>query len=183
MRKTDTKKITSTAIFLSLAIMLSIVENALPPLVPFLPQAKIGIANIVILTSMLLLGNKQAYVIVIMRALINSIYQGNPVAFIYSFIAGTVSFIVMVLLIRSKVFSLIAVSAISAMTHNLMQVCVAAVMLSGTAVFAYLPYLIVVGGLAGGLTGLISYFVILKYPLNTLSSFYDENNDKESNES
>ena len=170
MRKIDTKKVTSTAIFLSLALMLSIVENLLPPLVPILPQAKIGIANIVILTSILLLGKWQALVIVIMRAFINAIFSGNPVAFLYSCSAGLVSYAVMVLLIKTRVLSLIAISSISAMVHNLIQVSVAALMTGSTAVFVYLPYLATIGGIAGAFIGLVSHYIVVKYPLSTLTS-------------
>ena len=171
----DTKKVTSTAIFLSLALMLSIIENLLPPLVPFLPQAKVGIANIVILTSILLLGRGQAFAIVVLRALINAIFSGNPVAFIYSFTAGVLSYGLMVLLVRSRVFSLVAISTVSAMFHNLIQVCVAAAMTESGIVFVYLPYLATVGGICGAVIGLICYFIIKKYPLNTLSDSMNGN--------
>ena len=173
MKRLDTKKMTSTAIFLSLALMLSIIENALPPLVPFLPQAKIGIANIVILTSILLLGKWQGLVIVMLRALVNAIFSGNPVGFLYSFTAGVVSYGVMVLLVRTRVLSLMAISCVSAMVHNLIQVCVASAMTGSTAVFVYLPYLAVIGGIVGALIGLVCHYIVKKYPLNTLTTEYD----------
>ena len=185
MKKLDTRKLTSTAIFLSLALMLSIIENMLPPIVPFLPQAKIGIANIVILTSILLLGKWQALVIVIMRALINAIFSGNPVAFIYSFTAGVISYGVMVGLVRTRVLSLVAISCLSAMVHNFVQVCVAAVMTETSAVFVYLPYLAVIGGTAGAFIGLACHYIIKKYPLNTLSDSFkggDVNNAERADE-
>lgn len=182
--KRRTLRLTTTAIFLALAILLSIVENSLPPLIPFMPYAKVGIANIVILTSILLLGKGEAYIIVVMRCAINAIYQGNIMAFAFSFSAGTVSYFVMVALISLKVFSLVGVSSISAITHNFIQVVVASFVTGSTAVFAYLPYLVIIGGIVGAFIGLISYYIVKKYPIETLVKTDDkkmnEKNDGES---
>ena len=145
--KNNSVKLTTTAIFLALAILLSIVENSLPPLIPFMPYAKVGIANIVILTSILLLGKGEAYLIVVMRCVINAIYQGNISAFAFSFTAGTVSYIVSVALLSLKAFSLVGISSISAITHNFVQVAV----------------------------GAISLYIIKMYPIETLNGSADAN--------
>ncbi len=171
--KNNSVKLTTTAIFLALAILLSIVENSLPPLIPFMPYAKVGIANIVILTSILLLGKGEAYLIVVMRCVINAIYQGNISAFAFSFTAGTVSYIVSVALLSLKAFSLVGISSISGITHNFVQVAVASLFTGSAAVFAYLPYLTLIGGAVGAFIGAISHYIIKKYPIETLNGSAD----------
>lgn len=132
-------------------------------------------------TAIFLLGKGEAYIMVIMRCAINAIYQGNIMAFAFSFSAGTVSYLVMVALISLKVFSLVGVSSVSAITHNFIQVVVASFITGSTAVFAYLPYLIVIGGIVGAFIGLISYYIVKKYPVGTLIGQDNGETDKITN--
>ena len=52
------KQITTMACLLGLALILFTVEAQIPPLVP-LPGVKLGLANIVVLVTMVLLGKKK----------------------------------------------------------------------------------------------------------------------------
>lgn len=45
------------------------------------------------------------------------------------------------------------------MAHNLVQICVASLIV-GKSVFVYLPYMMLAGAIAGIVTGLLCYFIV-----------------------
>lgn len=68
---------------------------------------------------------------------------------------------------KTRLFSTCGLSIAGGMTHNLMQICVASVVVS-SGVFVYLPYMMLAGALAGLVTGILCYFIVgaLKGRLN-----------------
>ena len=53
------------------------------------------------------------------------------------------------------------------------QVAVASLFTGSAAVFAYLPYLTLIGGAVGAFIGAISHYIIKKYPIETLNGSAD----------
>jgi heptaprenyl diphosphate synthase len=70
----NTKRLVTLSIFLSISIVLSIVESFLP-VIPIV-GAKLGLANIMTLVILSLYGEKDAFVVVILRVLLVSILRG-----------------------------------------------------------------------------------------------------------
>jgi len=164
----STRKIALTAIFSALALILSLFESLLPPIIPVLPFARVGISHIVIIASILLIGTPEAFLVLLIRTFFVALFQGNPSALLYSLPAGIISLFIMYLLLRTRLFGAPAISALSGALHNLSQIIVAALVTGSLAVFIYLPYLILFGALAGLITGLISAILIKKLPENFL---------------
>ena len=52
----STKRVALCGLFLALALIVSLIESFIPPIIPALPYAKIGLGNVVLLACFLLLG-------------------------------------------------------------------------------------------------------------------------------
>lgn len=159
MRKIDTRKIARCALMLAASLIISLIENMLPPLVPVLPYAKLGLSNVVLLACFLTVGFKEGFLVLILRCLLNAVFSGNYSALLWSVPSSLASYILMAFMIRLKIFSVAATSATGGMTHNLTQILVAAAII-GDSVFLYLPYMLVLGGLAGLFTGVCCHFCL-----------------------
>lgn len=151
-------------IFLSLltgvAMILSIIESMIP--LPFIaPGAKLGLANIVALTAIVLFGFKDAMLVVIMRCILFVFVAGNPISFIYSITSSVASVIVMYLSLKylNKYFSLIGISVLGAITHNASQITVAAVMFENFSMYTYLPIMSLASIFTGCFVGYTSIYI------------------------
>ena len=153
------KRIALSGIFLALALIVGVLENLLPPIVPALPYAKLGLGNVVLLACFLLVGVWQGYVVLILRCFLTAVFSGNFSAMLWSVPAALVAYTAMVLLSRSEFFSTTGVSVAGAMLHNAMQILVATIIV-GQSVVVYLPYMLVAGFIAGFVTGIVCHFVV-----------------------
>lgn len=160
----NVRKIAFIAIFSATALIISLFENLLPPILPILPFAKVGISHIIILAAIIMLGKGEAMIVFAVRTVFVAIFSGNPTMLLYSLPAGLVSLLIMILLLKSGKFGLPAISAASGSMHNLVQICIAALITRSAAVFAYLPYLMTFGAIAGIVTGIVCCALIKKLP-------------------
>jgi len=151
-------------IFLSLltagAMILSIIEGMIP--LPFIaPGAKLGLANIVTLTVIVIFGFKDAILVVILRCILMMFVAGNPISFIYSISSGISSIIVMYISFKfmNKYFSLIGISVLGAMTHNASQITVAAIMFENLSMYNYLPIMSLISIFTGCFVGYTSIYI------------------------
>lgn len=167
MRKTDlksnakftAKRVAVDATFLALALIVSLIESMIPPIVPALPYAKIGIGNVVLLACFLLVGTFDGYVVLVLRCLLNAVFSANMASLAWSLPSALAAYFVMTLLYKTKLFSVCGVSVVGGIVHNLMQICVASLIV-GKSVFVYLPYMMLAGSIAGIVTGLVCYFIV-----------------------
>ena len=60
----------------------------------------------------------------------------------------------------SKIFSLIGVSIIGAVSHNFAQVSVASFVMNNFRIFSYLPFLMLIGLFTGYFVGLASIYIV-----------------------
>lgn len=151
-------------IFLSLltagAMILSIIEGMIP--LPFIaPGAKLGLANIVTLTVIVIFGFKDAILVVILRCILMMFVAGNPISFIYSISSGITSVIVMYISFKfmKNYFSLIGTSVLGAMTHNASQITVAAIMFENLSMYTYLPIMSLISIFTGCFVGYTSIYI------------------------
>ncbi|MEC9487903.1 MAG: Gx transporter family protein [Halanaerobium sp.] len=152
-----TKKITTIAILVTLALVLHIVELFLP--IPFIvPGFKLGLANIVTVTALCLFGFGETLLIVLLRTFLAAFLTGAISSFFYSVAGGILSLLVMFLVYRylDKYVSLTGVSVLGAVAHNVGQLLVASIILDTFAVFSYLPILLLSGIATGYFVGLVS---------------------------
>ena len=139
------------ATFLALALIVSLIESMIPPIVPALPYAKIGIGNVVLLACFLLVGTLDGYVVLVLRCLLNAVFSANMASLAWSLPSALAAYLVMTLLYKTKLFSVCGVSVVGGIVHNLMQICVASLIV-GKSVFVYLPYMMLAGAIAGIVT-------------------------------
>lgn len=159
----NAKRITEIALFTAAALILSVVESLLPPLMPFAPGAKMGLGNLVTLLAVIILGYSDAYLILALRCLLGSIFGGNVAALMYSVPAGIISLSIEILIYHFlyRWVSIMGISFVGALTHNFVQVAVASLMV-GTSLAPILPLMLFASIIAGLGIGMVT-FVTVKY--------------------
>lgn len=158
------KKVATLSVFTALSLIMFIIENQFPPM--FIPGARMGLANIFSFAALIIYSPLEAFVIVAVRTALGAIFAGNVSALLYSFTGGVVSMAVSSLLMYTAYpkISVMAVSIVAAVSHNVTQNLVF-VIISGTALtFGYMPYLILLGILSGGIVGAIIMLIFKKVP-------------------
>lgn len=156
--KFSAKRVATAGIFLALALIVSLIENMLPPIIPALPYAKIGLGNVVLLACFLTLGVWEGYIVLALRCLLNAVFAGNIASMAWSLPSAIVAYTLMVLLFKTRFFSVCGVSVVGGIAHNLVQILVS-MALAGKSVVVYLPYMALAGALAGLVTGIVCYFI------------------------
>ena len=153
------KKVAKLGIFVALAMLFSYIEV----LIPFpigIPGVKLGIANIVVVTALYLMTPGEAFMISMVRIFLMGILFGNGVSLLYSFAGGILSFLVMYLFRKRNWFSVIGVSALGGVFHNLGQLLSAALVIRSEKILYYFPVLLVAGVITGVLIGLLSEKIV-----------------------
>ncbi|SHJ58810.1 heptaprenyl diphosphate synthase [Dethiosulfatibacter aminovorans DSM 17477] len=152
-------------IFLALlttgALVLSILEGMIP--LPFIaPGARLGLANMVILSVIVVFGFKKGLTVAILKSILVLLAVGNPIGFLYSISGAILSVVVMHLAYRylSGCLSLIGVSVLGALAHNTAQVFVAAAVLENMKILTYLPVMYIVSLFTGCFVGYASIFIV-----------------------
>ena len=155
--KLTTKQLTLCALLTAMALELSYLENLIPlSLANPVPGVKLGLANIVTVFALWALGPGQTLLILLARCFLGSLFAGNLNALIFSLLGGLCALGTMVFLSRRRGLSLYGVSVGGAAAHNCGQIAAAVLTLGSAAPLYYLPVLLAVSLLTGGLTGLVS---------------------------
>ncbi len=155
----STKKLTTLAMFTTLALIIFTIEAAIPPLVP-IPGIKLGLANIITLVLLHKYSARDAFYVLVMRILLSSFFFGQAISLLYSIVGGLVCFLAMLIIHRLlQGHFLYLVSIIGAIFHNLGQLTVAYLLTEVPGVLAYLPFLLLSGTLTGLFTGLCAHFM------------------------
>lgn len=148
------KRLAINAMLMAMAIVLSIVESFIPV---FVPGVKLGLANVIILIMLYEFSIKEAFIVNVLRILLVGLLRGTFLSptFVMSLSGGMLSFLVMMLFSRIKVFSVIGVSALGSISHSLGQIIAAIFLLSTDAVIYYLPFIGILSLLTGVFSGVI----------------------------
>ena len=162
-----TKKLTLLGLLTAIALILSYVEALLPPIFVAVPGIKMGLPNIAIIIVLYRFGLKEAAAGSLVRLAAVALLFGSAMTLIYSLAGAVLSLTLMSLLKRSNLFSMIGVSIVGGVSHNLGQILVAMWLMETAEIGYYMIILTVTGTIAGILIGLAGSFV-LKY-LNKLN--------------
>lgn len=155
-----TKKLALMAVLTAIALTIFMLEAQLPAPVP-IPGVKLGLANIVTLTAMLILGRREAGAILTARIIMGAVFAGNPSAMLYSAAGGVLAYAAMCLLVGVVPEKrLWAVSAVSAVAHNMGQLLACVLVVKTPGVFIYAPALIVSGVITGVFTGFGAMYLV-----------------------
>lgn len=155
----STKRLTRIAMLTAIALTIFIVEAQVPAPFP-IPGIKLGLANIVTVYAMFLLGPADTICILLCRIALGSVFSGQLMTLFYSLGGGLLCYTVMLALRKLVTKRQIWVcSIIGAIAHNIGQICVAIWITRTPSILLYLPVLMVSGILAGAFTGLCAQFL------------------------
>lgn len=155
----STKRIANMAMLVALAIIFSYVEFLIPINLG-IPGIKLGLANLVIVIALYTLELGDVWIISILRILIIGFMFGSGMSIIYSLAGAVVSLIVMALMKKINGFSIMGISMIGAVAHNMGQIVVAMFVVENTSILYYVPALLIAGLITGGIIGIVSKRVL-----------------------
>lgn len=156
------KKLTTLALFTTLALGIYAVEAALPTLIP-IPGIKPGLSNIITLVVLHRYGFKETLTVLLARIFLSTLLFGQALSLLYSLAGGICCLPIMYLVSRLLRRKMLFITGImGALSHNAGQLLVALLITRVMGVLSYLPFLIISGIITGCFTGLCSGF-LLKY--------------------
>lgn len=153
-RNSKARRVALYGMLTALAFILSYVES-LVPVTLGIPGVKLGLANLVVVIALYTLDLKGAFVISVVRIVLSGLTFGGLFSMLYSLAGGLLSFAVMAILSRKKVFGTVGVSVCGGVAHNIGQLLVAMAVLETESVWYYFPVLLISGSVAGVLIGLL----------------------------
>lgn len=165
-------KMCKIALLIALACVLQISESMIPHPIPGL---RLGLANMLTLTAMVVLGFGYALEVAILRTVLSSLIMGTFMSptFILSLGAAVISTLVMGLfywlsgLSTYCRLSIIGISIIGAFVHNLVQLVLAYLLLVKHAgIFVFLPWLSIGAVATGWVVGVVTGGVCLRLQEN-----------------
>ena len=168
-----TKKLAQLGLFLALALILAYVESLIP-LSFGIPGIKLGLPNLIVV---LLLcsesaarrnegesdsasintqwnGAKEAFLINGLRIILSGFLFSNLYTILYALAGAALSFAAMLIGRRMRCFSMIGVSVLGGVFHNIGQIIVAMIVVETVYVGYYIPFLIVAGTVTGAVLGI-----------------------------
>jgi len=156
-----TRKIVQMSFLVAVASILFSIETLVQSPIP---GVRLGLANIATILSLKWWGMKEAVIVLVMRVLIGSFLTGKflqPV-FLFSLSGGLAAAVAMglVMVYENRVFSLIGISILGALFHNLTQISVAYFLyIHQIEIFFLLPLFIFSSLITGILIGFLAYLV------------------------
>ena len=149
------KKTAFCGLVLALALIAGYVESLVPVAIA-IPGIKLGTANSVILILLYMVGVKEAFMVNLSRVVLSGFLFGSMSSILYSLSGAIVSLFIMILLKKTDRFSISGVSMAGGVAHNIGQLMMASFVLETTAVWYYLPVLILSGSITGLLIGVLT---------------------------
>lgn len=163
MKRIKTKKITLCAILTTLSVIAFTLENLFPPML--LAGARLGISNIFILLSTIMLGVWYGYSTLIIKIVLGSLFSSNISSIMYSLPAGLISLAIEIFIIYSiKNTSIISASVAGAVINSAIQNVVFCLVTDTTNYLVYLPYLSLISVISGLIIGFTVYLLIKYIP-------------------
>ena len=125
-----------------------------------------GLANIFSFAALIMFTPLEAFIVVIIRTLLGAVFAGNMSQLLYSFTGGVVSMAISSILTYTAhpKISVMAVSVIAAVAHNVTQILVYSLLTASTLTFAYMPYFALLGILSGAIVGGVTMIIFRGVP-------------------
>jgi heptaprenyl diphosphate synthase len=153
------KRIAAYGLLVALAFILSYIES-LFPLTLAIPGIKMGLANLVVMIALYKMGVKEALALSVLRIILVSFTFGNPSTMLFSLAGGLLSWLLMMIFYKAKLFSMTGVSIIGGIAHNIGQVIVAVFVVENINILYYLPFLLISGVITGAIIGILAALII-----------------------
>ena len=151
--------LTRMALLTAVAVVLGYIEHLIP-MPGSIPGIKLGLANTVLLYAIYLLDAKSAFLLMVLKVGLSGLMYGGVSAMMFSFGGGLCSLVMMLLMKKLGGVSIIGVSVVGAVFHNVGQTAVAALMVNTAALMGYVPFLLVAAVVTGILTGIAGKYAI-----------------------
>lgn len=148
------RKVAVSGVLIALAFIFSYIE-ALLPFSLGIPGAKLGLANIVSLTALYVLDEKTAVTITVVRVVLSGFTFGSLYSMLYGMAGALLSLGFMLMAKRWGKFTIVGVSVLGGVMHNIGQLLMASLVLRTAPFLYYLPLLIVSGIITGMLVGFL----------------------------
>lgn len=148
------------ALLVSISCVLQISESLIPHPIPGL---RLGLANVITLIALITMGLRCALEVTILRTLLSSFIMGTFMSptFILSFSGGLISTLVMGFFYWLAFFhkrlrlSIVGISVVGALTHNIVQIYIAyLILIKHPGIFVLFPWLIIGAVFMGWVTGI-----------------------------
>lgn len=155
----NTKKLVFMALLIAISLVIWVIEAQIPAPIP-VPGVKLGLASVVTLTAMKLLGRKEALVILLVRVVLASLFAGSFSAILFSLAGGVLSWAVMAAVLGLFEEKLLwALSVLGAIGHNAGQLAAAIAVTRTPALVAYGPALLCAAVVTGAFTGVAALYL------------------------
>lgn len=153
-----TKKIAYLGLLIALAFVFSYIEFLIPVNIG-VPGAKVGLANLVVIVALYTLGERDAFLLSVVRIVLVGFTFANMASMIYSLAGGALSYLAMVIAKKTKLLSMTGVSVLGGVFHNVGQIIVAILVLETASLIYYLPVLLIAGITSGVIIGILGAMV------------------------
>lgn len=155
-----TRRMVLLGLLTAIALTIFMLEAQLPAPIP-VPGVKLGLANIMTVFTVFLLGPREGVLVLAARVFFGAVFAGNFSTILYSAAGGALAIAVTIGLKKIlKENQLWVAGCAGAVAHSIGQMAVA-VWVSGTlGLLAYLPILIAVSIITGLFTGLCAQFLL-----------------------
>lgn len=151
----STKKTAHLGLFAAVAIIFGYVDTLLP-VFTMAPGIKLGLANLAAVYLLYTYTWKEAGFVSFIRILVIGFLFGSFSTILYSLAGAGLSLLCMTAAKRGLGLSVIGVSILGGITHNLGQIFVASLIMENANLFYYFPVLLVAGLITGLLIGIVS---------------------------
>ncbi len=165
MRNSGVRRLTLSALLVTVMLMLGYVESLIPTGVPGI---KLGLSNSVLILAIVWLGVPNAFVLMLMKVFLSGFLFSGVSAMLYALAGGVLSMLTMILLLRVGHFHLVVVAMGGAVMHNVGQVLLAMWMLGTKELVFYMAVLMLVGLGTGFITGSIASILVRRIPPSLL---------------
>ena len=153
------RKLTLMGLLTAIALTIFMIEARIPALVP-IPGIKLGLANIVTVFAVFVLGPKEAAAILFCRIFLGAVFAGNFSTILYSGAGGLCAILVTIGLRKILTHKQLWVAgAFGAIAHSLGQMAMAIAITGTPSLALYLPVMILCSLITGVFTGLCAQFV------------------------
>ena len=155
-----TKRLVTLGLLTAIALTIFMLEAQIPPIVP-MPGVKLGLANIVTVFAVFVLGWKEGCMVLFARIFLGAVFAGNFSTILYSLAGGSLAIAVTILLkLVLKPKQLFVAGVFGAIAHSIGQMA-AAIAISGTPqLVVYLPVMVAISIVTGLFTGLCAQYMV-----------------------
>ena len=154
------KTLTRMGLLSAVALIIFMVEAQIPVPVP-VPGIKLGLANIVTIFAVWILGSWQGVGVLTVRVFLGAVFSGNFGTIFYSAAGGALAILTAIILKKVlKENQLWVAGCLGAVAHSVGQMAVAILITETPALAIYLPVMIACGIMTGLFTGLSAQLLV-----------------------